>query len=352
MTLGRTLALAAAAALLCPALARAEEKDDRIAALEQQLAKAKDDCRTSNAALAQSNAIVNELQEKSREAHARLAGIQAKCMDAQQASAQAQAEKEYLLRQVKLQQEAIAELQRRLNGDAPPDKRPASPSPAKPKLTAKVTAATRTHVTLDKGMRDGVRRDQEFAIGRDGQIVARVKVTAVLDDSAVCVLPRYGLEVKVGDSAVSPPPPIVVVGKVTQADTANGDARRATLTIAADDAAAIRPGMFVVVAEDAAAAVEALNASAGPAAGPASPASDNSPIKALVKVVEQDAVTLDKGAADGVTVGMRFTVFRGSKYLAEAVVTKVEARASVARLQNAKDQVRAGDSAWNRLDTP
>lgn len=73
-------------------------------------------------------------------------------------------------------------------------------------------------------------------------------------------------------------------------------------------------------------------------------------IKGRVTAVEADLATVNVGRADGVEPGMRFTVFRGPAYLAELVVSRVEADRSVGRLELVKQQVQVDDSAWNKLE--
>ncbi len=73
------------------------------------------------------------------------------------------------------------------------------------------------------------------------------------------------------------------------------------------------------------------------------------PIKGKIVSVSDDMAAINVGKADGVAEGMRFTVFRGANYLAELVVTRVEADKSVGRLELRKQTVQLNDDAWNKL---
>ncbi|MCG3179187.1 MAG: hypothetical protein BIFFINMI_01520 [Phycisphaerae bacterium] len=83
---------------------------------------------------------------------------------------------------------------------------------------------------------------------------------------------------------------------------------------------------------------------------PAVPEAVGPPIKGEITAVGDDHAVISVGKVDGVVPGMKFTVFRGGKYLAEMVVIKVEADSSVGRLQLVEAQVQVHDKAWNRLD--
>ncbi|MDD4889156.1 MAG: hypothetical protein PHU85_04445 [Phycisphaerae bacterium] len=76
-------------------------------------------------------------------------------------------------------------------------------------------------------------------------------------------------------------------------------------------------------------------------------------IKGKISAVTEDmkGATIDVGANDGVSPDMRFSVFRGDRYLGELVITRVDAKISVGRLEMVQDRVQVDDRAWNRLST-
>lgn len=102
-----------------------------------------------------------------------------------------------------------------------------------------------------------------------------------------------------------------------------------------------------------------LNAGGGAAAPGAAgdsgrPVAATGPIiKGKISAVTEDmkGATIDVGANDGVAPDMHFSVFRGDRYLGELVITRVDAKISVGRLEMVQDRVQVDDRAWNRLST-
>jgi hypothetical protein len=98
----------------------------------------------------------------------------------------------------------------------------------------------------------------------------------------------------------------------------------------------------------------AVNASATgaevtPMAG--SVAAATPPIKGAVKAVADNMslATIDVGANDGVAEGMEFTVFRKGTFVATLVITRVDAKTAVGRLEKVQGRVQIDDKAWTQL---
>jgi hypothetical protein len=95
----------------------------------------------------------------------------------------------------------------------------------------------------------------------------------------------------------------------------------------------------------------AIGAEAGAMAGTVA-ASSTPPIKGVVKAVADNMslATIDVGANDGVTEGMEFTVFRrGGTFVATMVITRVDAKTAVGRLEKVQGRVQIDDKAWTVL---
>lgn len=369
----RIMVLAGVLMLARPGFASADdsEKDKIIRQLQAELANTKTELALTSKSLANSNlarrALENELDATNRNAAAaikemnaareqlahsekKLLDLQSKYRQVDEKLTRLQAESDYRQRQIKLQQEEIGQLRGgSVNTHSqPPAATPPSPRTPRPDVEAKVSAVTRRFVTLDKGSAAGVKVNQQFAIRRGGQTVARIHVLSVLADSANCVLDD-GAGVEAGDVAVSPPPATTAIGKVTNVSTTPATPRQATLHVEFKEPAAIQAGMTVLVTDNLNAAVDAMARAPQPSAG-AERSPDGPPIKGQIVAVADDMATINVGKEDGVAAGMRFTVFRGPTYVAMLTVERVDAEKSIGRLDLAKSKVQIGDSAWNRLD--
>jgi cell division protein FtsL len=101
----------------------------------------------------------------------------------------------------------------------------------------------------------------------------------------------------------------------------------------------------------------AVNASATGSGSEATPmagsmaAATTPPIKGVVKAVADNMTlaTIDVGANDGVTAGMEFTVFRKGTFVATLVITSVDAKTAVGRLEKVQNRVQLDDKAWTQL---
>jgi len=74
----------------------------------------------------------------------------------------------------------------------------------------------------------------------------------------------------------------------------------------------------------------------------------------IIKVdPEYDLVVINKGKEDGVKVNYPFTIYRDSEYIAQAIVTDVNEKVSVARIEKGMvaegKQVKTGDEATTRM---
>lgn len=369
----RIMVLVGVLMLAWPGFASADdsEKDKVIRQLQAELAEARVDLKLMSHSLANANLVrqnlENSLEVTERNAAAaikemnaargqltlsekKLHEMQLKYLEVTQKLTRLQAENDYRQRQIKLQKEEIGQL---IGGaenthSQPPAATPPAPRTPRPVVEAKVSAVTRRFVTLDKGSAAGVKVDQQFAIRRGGQTVARIHVLSVLADSANCVLDD-GAGVQSGDVAVSPPPATTAIGKVTNVSTTPATPRQATLHVEFKEPAAIQPGMTVLVTDDLDAAVDAMAKAPPPSAG-ADQSPDSPPIKGRIVAATDDMATINVGKEDGVAAGMRFTVFRGPTYVAMLTVERVDPDKSIGRLDLAKSKVQIGDSAWNRLD--
>jgi len=90
---------------------------------------------------------------------------------------------------------------------------------------------------------------------------------------------------------------------------------------------------------------------AGEFTRPAAAAMPGPTIKGLVKAVADNMTmaTIDVGANDGVNENMEFTIFRQGKFIGTLVVTRVDAKTAVGRLERVQGRVQIDDKAWNQL---
>lgn len=72
-------------------------------------------------------------------------------------------------------------------------------------------------------------------------------------------------------------------------------------------------------------------------------------IKGKILKVDQGMATIDVGANDGVQQDMEFTVYRGSSYVGDLVITQVHAKMAVGRLARVQNAVQEQDVVSNNL---